>query len=255
MKYLPLQLSGREISGLINNVKNLPFLKLIKMLLYDPVVVWCPCVIYEHLAILRHRNVNTVEAEMQLAVWCCREAGRRLELLHWVRQLLRSEMQGRKYKSLEEMEKKKKKGKILVSFVSLGQGKHLTVYRVNIWARSWASHRSTPHPALQGPIGKLGFWFSVSRIGLQPLNKTLSFSGERQMIKNSPVKAGPKQMSSKQICNSFSICWFPVRGCCETEQRCCVSGEPGCTSQGADLKQGTCIVHPWTWHFCWINVW
>lgn len=147
------------------------------MLLYDPVVMWCLCVIYEHLATLRHRNLNTVEIEMQLSMWCCREAGRRQELLHWVRQLLRSEMQGRKYKSLEEMEKKKKRKN--VSFFSLGQGKHLTLHSMNIWARSWASHHSTPCPALQEPVIKLGFWFSVSRIGLQPLNKTLSFSGER----------------------------------------------------------------------------
>lgn len=119
-------MSALKISGLINNVKNLPFLKLIRMLFYDPVVVWCPCVIYEHLATLRHRNLNTVEIEMQLSMWCCREAGRRQELLHWVRQLLRSEMQGRKYKSLEEMEKKKKRKNVSFFFTGSRKAPHST---------------------------------------------------------------------------------------------------------------------------------
>lgn len=53
---------------------------------------------------------NIVEAEMQLIMWCYKEAGRGWgELLHQARQLLRSEMQGRKDKSFEEMEENRKK--------------------------------------------------------------------------------------------------------------------------------------------------
>lgn len=105
-----LLFSGRESSELRNDFKSLPFLKLITLLLYDPLFLWLPCVIYEHLETLAHKKDNIVEAEMQLIMWCYKEAGRGWgELLHQARQLLRSEMQGRKDKSFEEMEENRKK--------------------------------------------------------------------------------------------------------------------------------------------------
>lgn len=150
------------------------------MLLYDPVFVWCPCVIYEYLATLRHRNLNTVEIEMQLDMWCCREAGRRWELLHWVRQLLRSEMQGRKYKSLEEMEKKKKKRKN-VSFVFF----HWVKGSTSLYT-GWISEHDPEHPIIphhvqlfRNPSSSWGFGSVLAGLASSLWTKHFSFSGER----------------------------------------------------------------------------
>lgn len=100
MKPLPFKLSRREIWGLRKDFKNQPFLKLIQLLLYDLLIVWCLCVIYGHLAARFHKKKdNIVEAEMQLGMWYRREGGRG----QW--ELLGSEMQGRKDKSFEEMKR------------------------------------------------------------------------------------------------------------------------------------------------------
>lgn len=107
MKPLALKLSRRETWGLRKDFKNQPFLKLIELILSDPLIVWCLCVIYEHLAAHFYEKDNIVEAEMQLVMWYCKEGGKgQWELLHPVRQLLGSEMQGRKDKSFKEMERK-----------------------------------------------------------------------------------------------------------------------------------------------------
>lgn len=168
---LSLLFPGRESSGLRNDFKSLPFLKVITLLLYDLLFLWLPCVIYEHLETLAHKKDNIVEAEMQLIMWCCKEAARGWrELLHQGRQLLRSEMQGRKDKSLEEMEKNQEE--MWVNFVPLGQWKHLAVHQVYTWP--WASNSSTLHPALQEPIGSLGFWSSSIMTGPPVFEQTLS---------------------------------------------------------------------------------
>lgn len=103
----PSSFLGEKFEDWERTSKNQTFLKLIKLLLYDLLIVWCLCVIYEHLASHFHKKDNIVEADMQLVMWYCKEGGRgRWELLHRVRQLLGSEMQGRKDKSFEEMERK-----------------------------------------------------------------------------------------------------------------------------------------------------
>lgn len=96
MKPLPFKLARREIWRLRKDFKNQPFPKLIELLLYG-LLMWCLCVIYERLAAHFHIKDNTIEAEMQLVMWYCKEGERGgKELLHWVRQLLGSEVQGRK---------------------------------------------------------------------------------------------------------------------------------------------------------------
>lgn len=56
VKPLPLKLSRREISGLRKDFKNQCFLKLIKLLLYEPLIVWCLYVVCDHLTAHFHEK-------------------------------------------------------------------------------------------------------------------------------------------------------------------------------------------------------
>lgn len=164
---------GRESSRLRNDFKSLPFLKLIKLLLYDPLFLWLPCVIYEHLEILTHKKDNIVEAEMQLIMWCCKEAGRGWgELLHQARQLRRSEMQGRKDESFEEMQENRKKCEWILF--------HWVNESTSLYTRCvpGPEHHIVPHciQPFKNPLAVWGFGPVVSRLALQPLNTHFQLS-------------------------------------------------------------------------------
>lgn len=135
--------------------------------------LWLPCVIYEHLEILTHKKDNIVEAEMQLIMWCCKEAGRGWgELLHQARQLRRSEMKGRKDESFEEMQENRKKCEwILFHWVNESN---------SLYTRSipGPEHHIVPHciQPFKNPLAVWGFGPVVSRLALQPLNTHFQLS-------------------------------------------------------------------------------
>lgn len=97
---------------------------------------------------------DIVEAEIQLVMWYCKEGGRgRWELLHRIRQLPESEVQGRKKnKSSEEMERKQDEMWVLLHWLKE------TTSLCPRWLSS-TEHLITPHyiKAFRNPLVARGF--------------------------------------------------------------------------------------------------